>query len=109
MFLVNQKDSDWKKGLVKEIFATTLLGYGQTKEFTDYQKALLATPEQVVIPSNGRQPLRTVHISKVFIHLLVLHGQKGISKQQLENVFQYAFIYFFKQKIEQHGVDTLFA
>ncbi len=43
----------------------------------------------------------------MFIHLLVLHGQKAISKQQMEEIFNYLFLYYFKRKLAKNGVESL--
>ena len=46
-------------------------------------------------------------ISKALIHLLILNGQKVVSKTKIEEIFDYIFINFFNTVIKEESIGFL--
>jgi len=99
IYLLTQPKTEWSMTLFKRIIMSTLLVYGKNKSFLQYCDSLRVEPEKN-IKYDQTNIEGCSDLSRPLIHLICMHQLGKISKEELFNVLQHCFIWYFGRLVE---------
>ena len=110
IFLLGEKDTEWKKELLQVIENTVKLVYYGTQSFETYRENLIQNPLNTIINDEEQKKYGSVDLSKAILHLFMLCSDKKIDDKKSKEILDAIFGKFFHSlaKSEDFQISKFF-
>jgi len=86
VFLLTEKDSEWKKELFQAIESTVRIVYYETDSFDKYRENLLKDPVKAITHDEEQKKYGSIDLSKAILHLFMLCADKKIDDKKIKEI-----------------------
>lgn len=97
IYLLDQKESEWKRNLIALIRKTLKITYFNSVGFKKYCSILASTPNLALVTEHPENPVKCEDISKAILALdaLIYLEEEELSENKKEEIFERIFIEYF--------------
>lgn len=95
VFLLTEKDSEWKRSLLQGIENTVRIVYYENESFKKYREGLIVCPTKTISTDEEQKKYGSVDLSKAILHLFMLYADKEIDDKKTQEIMSAIIGYFF--------------